>query len=100
MALSTQADTLWKEVEWDWYTQGQNTLYWHWSPNNGFAINLQLKGYNETLIAYILGAASPDYSMPVEAYHQGWASNGNIVTSAVQYGFPLILDHAGSGTAR
>ncbi|WP_282030145.1 glucoamylase family protein [Winogradskyella eximia] len=96
--LALQADLLWKGVEWDWYTQGQNALYWHWSPSNNFAINLELKGYNETLIAFVLGAASPDYSIPVEAYHQGWADNGNIVSSASQYNTPLILDHAGTGT--
>ena len=98
IALATQADVLWKGVEWNWYTQNQNALYWHWSPNNGFTINLELKGYNETLIAFILGAASPDYSISTDVYHQGWASNGNIVTSAAQYSIPLILDHAGSGT--
>lgn len=97
-ALATQADELWKGIEWDWYTQNQNELYWHWSPNNGFSMNLQLKGYNETLIAFILGAASPDYTLDPEVYHQGWANNGNIVTSTSQYGIPLILDHAGSGT--
>ncbi|WP_405574482.1 glucoamylase family protein [Winogradskyella sp. Asnod2-B02-A] len=96
--LAAQADLLWKGIEWDWYTQGQNALYWHWSPTNNFAINLELKGYNETLIAFVLGAASPDYSIPAEAYHQGWADNGNIVTSSSQYNTPLILDHAGTGT--
>ena len=96
MALATLADELWKGVEWDWYTQGQNELYWHWSPTNGFSINLQLTGYNETLIAFILGAASPDFPIPAEAYHQGWASNGNIVSGNTQYGIPLILRHAGS----
>ncbi|WP_458628795.1 glucoamylase family protein [Winogradskyella sp. PC D3.3] len=97
-ALATQADVLWKGVEWDWYTQGQNALYWHWSSSNGFSINLELKGYNETLIAFILGAASPDFPIPAEAYHQGWASNGSIVSSSSQYGIPLVLDHAGTGT--
>jgi len=98
VALATQADELWKGIEWNWYTQNQNALYWHWSPNNGFSINLELKGYNETLIAFILGAASPDFPIPAEVYHQGWANNGNIVSGESQYGMPLILDHAGSGT--
>lgn len=95
-ALAIQADTLWKGVEWDWYTQGQNELYWHWSPINGFSINLQLTGYNETLIAFVLGAASPDFPISAEVYHQGWSSNGTIVSSNTAYGMPLILKHAGS----
>jgi hypothetical protein len=89
---------LWKDVEWNWYTNGQNKMIWHWSPNHGFAINLELKGYNETLITFILGAASPDYAISTEVYNQGWANNGAIVSSAVQFGIPLILDHVGSGT--
>lgn len=55
--LSQQAFTLVDGIEWNWFTQGQNVLYWHWSPNNDFAINLMLQGYNETLITYILAAA-------------------------------------------
>ena len=94
--LANKADALWKGIEWNWYTQGQNALYWHWSPNYGFAINHRLKGYNETMIAYILAAASPNYPITKEVYTNGWADNGNIVASNSQYGFPLILKHDGS----
>jgi hypothetical protein len=96
VALANKADALWKGVEWNWYTQGQNALYWHWSPNYSFAINHRLKGYNETMIAYILAAASPNYPITKEVYTNGWADNGNIVASNSQYGFPLILKHDGS----
>lgn len=94
--LADQADALWKGVEWSWYTQGKEALYWHWSPNHGFSINLELKGYNEVLIAYVLAAASPDYAITKETYDQGWASNGGILTDAVAYDRPLVVDHAGS----
>jgi hypothetical protein len=96
LALSAQADALWKGIEWDWYTNEQNTLLWHWSPNTGFAINLQLKGYNETLIAYVLAAASPDYSISKEVYDNGWASNGGIQSNNTKYGYPLLVRHAGA----
>ncbi|MGB5418180.1 glucoamylase family protein [Algibacter sp.] len=93
--LSDLADALWKGVEWNWYTQNQEVLYWHWSPNYDFQINLKLKGYNETMIAYVLGAASPDYAISKSVYEKGWASSGSIVSAASQYGFPLVLNHAG-----
>ncbi|NMH86795.1 glucoamylase family protein [Flavivirga algicola] len=93
--LAQKADELWKGVEWNWYTQNQDVLYWHWSPNHGFDINLKLTGYNEVLITYILAAASPDYSIDKSAYEKGWANSGSIVSSSSQYGFPLILKHAG-----
>ena len=65
---------LWREAEWDWYTQGTRTaLTWHWSHTNGFALNHPVRGWNECLIAYVLAASSPRYSIAVEAYHEGWA---------------------------
>ncbi len=94
--LAQQADDLWKGVEWDWYTQGQNVLYWHWSPNFGFNINFQLKGYNEVLITYIMAAASPDHGISKEVYTSGWASDGSIVSANTQYGYPLLVKHNGS----
>lgn len=97
-ALAQQADALWKGVEWDWYTQGQNSLYWHWSPTNGFGIGLELKGYNEVLIAYVLAAASPDHGIERPVYDHGWASQGGIKSSQVQYGIPLLARHAGAQT--
>jgi hypothetical protein len=94
--LAQQADNLWKGVEWDWYTQGENVLYWHWSPNFGFDMNFQLRGYNEVLITYIMAAASPDYSISKEVYTSGWASDGSIVSANTQYGHPLLVKHNGS----
>ncbi|MEZ4810659.1 MAG: glucoamylase family protein [Allomuricauda sp.] len=95
-ALAQQADDLWKGVEWDWYTQNKDALYWHWSPNFGFVINLQLKGYNEVLIAYVLAAASPDHSITKQVYTNGWATNSGIKSSNSKYGFPLLVNHSGA----
>ncbi|MGX1930562.1 glucoamylase family protein [Flagellimonas sp. 2504JD4-2] len=95
-ALAEQADNLWKGVEWDWFTQNKNALYWHWSPNFGFDINLELKGYNEVLITYVLAAASPDYGITKEVYTNGWASNGGFTSSNTQYGLPLLVRHPGA----
>ncbi|MDY7394327.1 glucoamylase family protein [Aureibaculum sp. 2210JD6-5] len=95
-ALATKADELWKGVEWNWYTNSKNELLWHWSPNFGFEINLRLRGHNETMITYILAAASPDYTISKQVYEEGWANNGAIKSSASQYGFPLVLKHAGA----
>ncbi|HXE25010.1 MAG TPA: glucoamylase family protein, partial [Roseiarcus sp.] len=58
----------------DWYTQsGRIALTWHWSPTNGFALNHPVRGWNECLIAYVLAASAPRYSVPPEVYHEGWA---------------------------
>ena len=78
-ALAARADKLWKEVEFDWYRNGQNVLYWHWSPDKGWKMNFKVRGYNECLIMYILAASSPTHGVPAEVYHDGWAQNGKIV---------------------
>lgn len=96
--LASKADQLWKGVEWDWYTQGEDALYWHWSPIHDFSINFKLSGYNEVLITYIMAAASVDHSMSKKAYTSGWGSDGGIKSDQISYGIPLILKHNGATT--
>jgi len=99
LALSQKADNLWKGIEWNWYTQGQDALYWHWSPNYNFEMNMKLQGFDETLITYVLAAASPNYSINKSVYQNGWARNGAIKSSGSQFGIPLVVNHNGaSGT--
>lgn len=82
---------LWEAVEWDWYTQGDKSITWHWSPNHGFAINLKVRGWNEALIVYVLAAASPTHTINKETYENGWASNGGIKSAATYYDYQLPL---------
>lgn len=97
-ALSQKADELWKGVEWSWYQKdGENALYWHWSPNNAnpWVMNFKLEGYNECLITYVMGAASPTHPINSEAYHEGWARSGAIVSGASKYDLPLVFNYNG-----
>jgi hypothetical protein len=94
--LAARYDTMWKGVEWDWYTNGKNVLYWHWSPTYNWEMNFPLEGYNECLITYIMGAASPTHPISAEVYHEGWARSGGIVSAKTKYGLPLILKHNGA----
>lgn len=96
--LAEKADTLWKGVDWSWYTNGENALYWHWSPTYQWEMKFKIEGYNECLIAYIMGASSPSHPMPAAAYHEGWARNGTITTSKTQFDIPLLFKYnTGSG---
>lgn len=97
-ALATKADNLWKGVEWDWYTKGENALYWHWSPNYGWEMNFKLEGYNECLITYVLGKASPTHPISAACYNQGWARNGAIVSSGTSYNLPKIFNYNGTSS--
>ena len=83
---------LWLEAEWDWYAQGGRIeLTWHWSPNNGFALNHPIRGWNECLIAYVLAASSPRYAIAVEAYREGWAQGRQFLNRRSFEGVELPL---------
>ncbi len=91
--LVEKINTLWKEVEWDWYTKGEDVLYWHWSPEYEWEMNFPVGGYNECLIMYVLAASSPTHPVSADVYHKGWARNGDIISNEKYYGEDLILDY-------
>jgi hypothetical protein len=96
--LMNRITELYNGIEWDWYTRGgQNVLYWHWSPNYGWDMNFRISGYNETMIAYIMAAASPTHTIPASAYHVGYARNGAIRNGKSFYGYvlPVGYDYGG-----
>jgi hypothetical protein len=96
--LRSNITDLYNRVEWTWYTRGgQNALYWLWSPTIGWNYSFQCKGWNETLIVYILAASSPTYSITKAAYDEGFASNGGIKNGSVYYDYSLPFGPALGG---
>jgi len=90
--LRDRIDWLWSEVEWDWHTRdGRDVLYWHWSPNNGWGMNHEIRGWNECLITYVLAASSPRYAIKPEVYHRGWARGGALKNGKRYSGVELPL---------
>jgi hypothetical protein len=72
--LRSQILWTWRDAEWNWHTRdGRNVLTWHWSPNNGWGLDAEIRGWNECLITYVLAAASPTYPIEPSVYHKGWA---------------------------
>jgi hypothetical protein len=94
--LASRIDKLWREVEYDWYRNGKNVLYWHWSPDHNWEMNFPVHGYNECLILYVLAASSPTHGVPAEVYHEGWAENGKIKGPESYHGYKLTLRHQGN----
>ena len=95
--LRTKIDRLWQAVEWDWHTRGRDTLYWHWSPRHGWAMNHAIAGWNECLIAYVLAAASPTHAIAPEVYHRGWTDSPTFRNGESYYGITLPLGPAYGG---
>ena len=85
-------DGLWRAVEWDWYTSGgKDVLYWHWSPDQGWAMNMTVSGWNEGLMTYVLAASSPTHPVSRDAYVKGWARNGKMDMNNLSG--PLFFTH-------
>lgn len=86
-------DSIWYRVDWNWFTKNgaENQLYWHWSPNKGWAMNMPIRGYNECLITHVLAASSPTYPVDPKVYHTGWARNGGMKNGKSFYGITLPL---------
>ena len=91
--LVNQIENLWKTIDWNWYTKGDDVLYWHWSPEYQWEMNFPVGGYNEALIMYVLAASSPTHPIQKSVYDKGWARNGDITKDTVYYGLETELDH-------
>ncbi|MGC9355170.1 MAG: glucoamylase family protein, partial [Mariniphaga sp.] len=85
------ADRLWRGIDWDWYRNGQNVLFWHWSPNFNFQKNMKVTGWNECLVTYVMAASSPTHSISKVVYDQGWAGNGAMVNPRTFYDHEIRL---------
>lgn len=73
--LRERIDALWREVDWNWYRGDppQLRLRWHWSPDYAYVRNHAIGGsFNECMLVYLLGLASPTHPLPVECYYDGW----------------------------
>lgn len=93
--LAKKMNELWRGVDWEWYTQGENVLYWHWSPEYGWKMNFPVHGYNECLIMYILAASSPTHPVDPLVYKEGFMMDGKIVSPEEYYGLSQVLYHYG-----
>ena len=96
--LRHRIDRLWREVEWSWHTRGgANVLYWHWSPNHGWSMDHEIRGWDEALITYLLAAAAPEHPISPEVYHRGWAGGRSFRNGRSYYGItlPLGRDYGG-----
>jgi hypothetical protein len=91
-SLRDRITWLWDEVEWNWHTRdGRHVLTWHWSPNSGFSLDHEVRGWNECLITYVLAAASPRYAIAPRVYHDGYAQSRTFINRRAYYGIELPL---------
>ena len=84
-------------MEFSWYQNGKDVIYWHWSPEYNWEMNFPLEGYNEALIVYVLAASSPTLSRSGFSLPQRLGTRRRHPESdSAPYGLPLELKHNGA----
>lgn len=97
-ALRDRISFLADGLEWDWFTRdGRDLLYWHWSPNNGWAIDHEIRGWNECLLTYVLAAGSARHAIAPPVYHRGFAAGREFLNGRSYHGIELPLGPAFGG---
>ncbi len=96
--LRNDINSIYNAVEWSWFRKNnENVLYWHWSPNFGWDMNMPIRGWNECLITYVLAASSTTYGIPSAVYTNGWAGTTGFLNGNSYFGFQLPLGAASGG---
>ena len=90
--VAARIDTLLDGIEWDWYQRGgQDVLYWHWSPRVAWQMNFPLHGWNETMITYVMAAASRTHTIKKSVYDNGFCTSDRYTNGRSYYGIQLPL---------
>lgn len=66
------AHAIYARADWPWAQNGKDTVTHGWKPESGF-LKHRWQGYNEALLLYVLGLASPGYPLPISSY-QAWTT--------------------------
>jgi hypothetical protein len=90
-ALALRITALFDAVEWDFYSHGENVLYWHWSPRHGWAMNHSIRGWNETLIVYVLAAGASRHAIDRGIYEHGFCNSADYRNGKDYHGVRLPL---------
>jgi hypothetical protein len=90
-AIRALATGLWEGVDWDGYrpSSTSKTIWWKWSPTDGFGDSFPVAGWNECMIVYVLAKASPTHPVPAYCYKQGYSRDGAMVNGKTFWGYPL-----------
>ena len=93
---------LWHDVDWHWFSRGENSgLFWHWSPQHEFGMDMKISGFNEAMVVYVLALASPTYPISRDTAkfwystdeYQPKSGNGYTIEAANAYGGCMFLSH-------
>lgn len=92
--IRERADAIYRRADWRWACGGGATARQGWKPESGF-LHYGWDGYDEAIILYVLGLASPTHPLPENSY-LGWTATyqwENIYAYDLLYAGPLFIHH-------
>ncbi len=98
VTLRNRINDILRDIEWNFFRKdGGNVLYWHFSNDKGWAMNLPVRGWNECLVTYVMAASSSAHGIPASVYHSGFARDGAMKNGKAFYGITLPLGEGFGG---
>lgn len=96
--LAAKIDGIWRGIDWKGFCPAPGKMMWHWRPGtDSWAQGLPITGWHEAMIAFVLGAASPDHPIDAAAYAQGWKTSPTFLNGRDFHGIRLPLGPDGGG---
>jgi hypothetical protein len=92
--IRERADAIYRRVDWQWARGGGTIVRQGWKPESGFS-HYGWGGYDEAIILYVLGLASPTHPFPESSYTKWTATYQweNIYDYEFLYAGPLFIHH-------
>jgi hypothetical protein len=92
--IRERADAIYHRIDWQWARGGAKTVRQGWKPESGF-LHYGWDGYDEAILLYVLGLASPTHPLPDHSYIEWTATYQweNIYDYEYLYAGPLFIHH-------
>lgn len=72
--ISARIDCLYAAVDWTAHLRRDGAVMWHRHPDRPWPETaLPIRGWNEALPVFVLGAGAPVHPLPAASYHESWA---------------------------
>ncbi|HSO89378.1 MAG TPA: glucoamylase family protein, partial [Draconibacterium sp.] len=90
--IRDSVNSFWNTMDWKFYAQSGTELKWLWYSQDN-RLELNINGWHEGWIAYILALGAPENNAISETvYQQGWQKNGDFYhQNRSYYGYDLPL---------
>jgi len=92
--LRKHAQAIYHRVDWQWARGGEATARQGWKPEGGF-LHYGWDGYDEAILLYVLGLASPTHPLPEDSFIT-WTRTyqwENLYDIEFLYAGPLFIHH-------